>query len=85
MTSEPAISIYTTPTCAFCHMAKEYLKGRDIAYTEHDITTDEASYRWVIEKTGQAAVPVIDVAGEIIIGFNRPQLDAALREKKLTA
>lgn len=83
MTNEPAITIYTTPTCAFCHMAKEYFKGRSVAYKESDITSDEAGFKWVVEKTGQAAVPVIDIAGEVIIGFDRPLIDAALRDKQL--
>lgn len=81
--SQP-ITIYSTPTCAFCHMAKEYLQGKGIAFTDIDITTDADGFRWVIEHTGQAAVPVIDIGGETIIGFDRPRIDGALREKKIT-
>ena len=83
MSNEPVITIYSTPTCAFCHMTKEYLKGLNVPYKESDITTDEAGFKFVIEKTGQPAVPVIDIDGEIIVGFNRPQIDGALREKHL--
>jgi glutaredoxin 3 len=83
MSDTATINIYSTPTCAFCHMAKEYLKSRDIAFKDIDITNDEEGFKWVIEKTGQAAVPVIDIDGEVIIGFDRPRIDLALREKKL--
>ena len=77
------ITIYSTPTCGFCHMLKEYLKGRKIPYIEKDITTDELAYNWVQEKTGMSAVPVTDIGGEVIIGFDRPRIDLALREHKL--
>lgn len=78
-----SLTIYSTPTCGFCHMAKEYFKSRNVAYEEKDITTDEVGLQWVLDKTGMAAVPVIDIDGIVIVGFDRPKIDAALRDKNL--
>ncbi len=79
-----AITIYSTPTCAFCHMTKEYLKSKKINYAERDITTDQEGMRWVVDHTGQLAVPVIDIDGNVIVGFDRPKIDASLKEKAYT-
>jgi glutaredoxin 3 len=78
-----ALTIYTTPTCGFCHMAKEYFKSKGVAFKERDITRDAEGQQWVLEKTGQLGVPVIDIAGDVIIGFDRPRIDLALRDHKL--
>lgn len=77
------VTIYTTPTCAYCHMAMRYLDDRKVEYTQKDITTDADAYHFVIDKVGQAIAPIIDVDGIIITGFDREVLDAALRDKKL--
>lgn len=77
------ITIYSTPTCAFCHMAKEYLKSRGIAFTDKDITVDVEAQKWVLGKTGQLAVPVIDIDNTVILGFDRQRIELTLREKKL--
>ncbi len=81
--SSSVITIYSTPTCGFCHMAKAYLKSKHIAYTERDITRDQAGMEWVYGHTGQLGVPVLDIDGTVILGFDRPRIDAALREKQL--
>jgi glutaredoxin-like YruB-family protein len=72
------ITVYTTPTCAFCHAVKEYFKSKKVEYTEKDLTQDEAAAKWVLENTGQLAVPVVDINGKIIVGFDRPSIDHAL-------
>ena len=77
------VKIYTTPTCGFCHMAKEYFKRKNVAYEEVDITTDSDGFKWVIDHTGQAAVPVITIGETTVIGFDRPDIDAALLKSKL--
>jgi len=64
-------------------MAKEYFKSKKVAFTDKDITTDAAAQQWVLEHTGQLAVPVIDINGTIIIGFDREKIDLALRDRKL--
>ena len=72
------VTVYTTPTCAFCHAVKAYFKDKNVKFTEKDLTQDEAASKWVLENTGQLAVPVIDMNGTIVVGFDRPQIDAAL-------
>jgi glutaredoxin 3 len=81
--SQTGITIYTTPTCGFCHMAKEYFKSRGVAYKDVDITREVTAQMWVLDKTGQLGVPVIDIDGSLVVGFDRERIDLALREKKL--
>lgn len=78
-----AITMYTTPTCGFCHMAKEYFKSKDLEYNAKDVTTDQQAYKELVDKTQQLGVPVIDIDGIVIVGFDRPKIDAALQEKAL--
>lgn len=77
-TDKPPVIIYTSPTCVFCHMAMEYFKDHDIEYTEKDITSDKDALNYVIDTVGQAVTPIITVGKEIIVGFDRPKLEAAL-------
>lgn len=79
-----SVTVFSTPTCGFCHMVKTYFKSIDIAYKERDITTDEEGLKWVLDKTGMAAVPVVDIDGIVVVGFDRPKIDAALKLKELT-
>ena len=77
------ITIYSTRACAFCHAAKQYLEGRGIAFDEIKVDEIPDGAQKLMDKSGQLGVPVIDVDGEIIIGFNRQQLDGAINEKKI--
>lgn len=77
------VTIYTTTWCGFCHMAKKYMDGLGIKYEEKDIEHDQAAAAEVVQKSGQMGVPVIDINGTIIIGFNKPALDEALKSNKL--
>ena len=72
------IKIYSTPTCGYCKMAKEYLKSKGFEYEEYDVATDIAKQKEMIEKTGQFGVPVIDINGKIIIGFDRVKINESL-------
>ena len=78
-----AITVYTTPTCGFCHMTKQYLGSKNIEFDTKDITTDENAYQEILDKSDQLGVPVIDIDGTIIVGFDRNKIDVTLREKKL--
>jgi len=69
------ITIYSTPTCGYCKMAKEYLTSKNISYTEVDVSRDTAKQQEMIKKSGQFGVPVVDVDGKIIIGFDKRKLD----------
>jgi len=73
------IIIYSTPTCVYCKMAKEYFKANNFAYTEHNVAEDDAARDEMVQKSGQLGVPVIDIAGQIFVGFNKPEIEAALK------
>ena len=75
-----SIQIYTTPTCHWCHKTKEYFAARNVKFTEHDVSMDESKAQEMIEKSGQLGVPVLDIDGQIIIGFNKPAIDAAIEK-----
>ncbi len=72
------VKIYTTQTCPYCVMAKEYFKEKNISYEEYDVAADEKAREEMIAKSQQMGVPVIDINGAIIIGFNRSEIDKAL-------
>lgn len=68
------IKIYSTPTCHFCHMAKDFFSENNIAYTEFDVAADAEKRAEMMEKTGQMGVPVIEVGDEVVIGFNEAKI-----------
>ncbi len=72
------VTIYTTPTCVYCKMAKAYFAENNIAYTERDVMVDMEAQHEMIEKTGQLGVPVIDINGTMIIGFDKPKIKSLL-------
>lgn len=72
------IVIYSSPTCGFCYMVKDYLKGKNVGFEEKDISTDQDALRFVLDKVGQAVTPIITIDDKIIVGFDRPKIDAAL-------
>ncbi len=77
------ITIYGAEWCAYCHMVKHYLKDKGIDYTYIDIDKEPEAGLEAVEKSGQRGIPVTDIAGDIIIGFDRPKIDAALSAHKL--
>ncbi len=72
------VTIYSTPTCHFCHMAKEFFKTNNIAYTDKNAASDMEARKESIAKSGQMGVPVIDIDRQIIIGFDEPKLKTLL-------
>lgn len=74
----PTITIYSTPICGFCHQLKEYLKEKNITYTDFDVANDEKKAEEMIQKTSQTSVPVIDIDGEIVVGFDKEKIDKLL-------
>lgn len=82
MQSQPTVTIYTTPTCAFCHMAKEYFKDKGIEYTEKDLTTDAEALEFVVKEVGQAVTPIITINDTFIVGFDRPKIEDALEDNR---
>ena len=79
-TNQP-VTIYSTPSCHFCHMAKEFFKANNVAYTEHDVASDLAQRKEMIEKSGQMGIPVIEIDGQIIIGFDKTRITDLLKIK----
>ncbi len=72
------VIIYSTKSCGFCHLAMDYFKQKGVNYTEIDVTTDPIKQQEMIQKSGQMGVPVIDIDGQIIVGFNKPRIDELL-------
>jgi len=72
------VTIYSTPTCSWCQIAKEHLQSNGISFEDVDVSTDMTRAREMVEKSGQYGVPVIDVDGDIIIGFDRARIDTLL-------
>lgn len=68
------IIIYTTPACVYCKMAKAFFKEHNLAYEEYDVSIDEAARGRMIAKSGQMGVPVIDINGQIVAGFDKKRL-----------
>jgi len=73
-----SVVVYSTPTCPFCHKAKEYLAEKSIEFEDVNVAEDAARQQEMIEKSGQMGVPVLDVNGTIIVGFDKAKIDAAL-------
>lgn len=66
----PSVKIYTTSTCPWCKKTKEFLKSRKIAYTELNVVEDQSAQKEMIRKSGQMGVPVLDIGGKIIVGYD---------------
>lgn len=73
------VKIYTTSTCHYCEMAKEYFKKNKVEYEAYNVAEDESAREEMVKKSGQMGVPVIDINGEIIIGFDKDAIDKALK------
>ena len=74
------ITVYSATWCAFCHAAKNYFDKKGLRYEDKDIESDPAFAEESVAKSGQRGIPVIDINGEIIVGFDRPKIDAALEK-----
>lgn len=83
MDSQPIVTIYTASWCGFCHMAKNYMDSLGIKYIAKDVEHEQGAAQEAVEKSGQMGIPVIDVNGKIIIGFDRLSLDEAFKSNKL--
>lgn len=73
------ITIYTTPTCIYCKMAKEFLSKNNVAYEEKDVASDLQAREEMVAKSHQLGVPVIDIDGEIVVGFNEEAIKEILK------
>ena len=74
-----AVILYSTPTCTYCRTAKQYFQQKRIPYTEFDVSSDQRRADEMLRKSRQMGVPVIDIHGKIIVGFDKPQIERALK------
>jgi len=72
------VTVYSTPTCPFCKQTKVFLKEHAIEFTDVDVMADQERAREMIQKSGQMGVPVTDIDGEIVIGFDQSKLKELL-------
>ena len=75
---QPRVIIFTTPTCSYCNLAKQYFRRNKIRFRDVDISKDAAAARDVVRRSGQMGVPVIDIGGKIIVGFDKPKINQLL-------
>lgn len=83
--SDSSVTVYSATWCAFCHAAKDYLDKLGVKYTDKDVEKDPAAGLEAVNKSGQRGIPVLDIGGDIIIGFDRPRIDASLKAHRLTS
>jgi glutaredoxin-like YruB-family protein len=72
------VTIYSTPTCHFCSLAKDYFNENSVQFEAFDVASDLEKRREMVEKSGQLGVPVIIIDNQVIVGFDKPQIDQAL-------
>lgn len=74
----PKVIIYTTPTCVYCQMAKAFFKEHNVAYEEKNVSVDIKAQEEMIAKSNQLGVPVIDIDGELTVGFDKERISKLL-------
>jgi len=77
----PTVTIYSTPTCHFCHAAKDFFTEHNVEFTDHNVASDLPMRQEMIQKSGQMGVPVIQVGEEIVVGFDEDRLRELLAIK----
>lgn len=75
---QPRVIIFSTPTCSFCNMAKKYFREKNVKFRDVDVSRDPAAARDMVRRSGQQGVPVIDIGGKIVVGFDRVKIDKYL-------
>jgi glutaredoxin 3 len=72
------VTIYSTPSCHFCHLAKDYFTENNVTYTEHDVATDLEKREEMMNLTGQMGVPVIRIGDDVVVGFDEDKVKELL-------
>jgi glutaredoxin 3 len=75
---QPRVIVFSTPTCSFCNMAKKYFREKGIKFRDVDVSRDMSAARDMMRRSGQQGVPVIDIGGKIVVGFDRVKIDKYL-------
>ena len=76
--ADKKVIVYSTPTCPFCKMAKEFLKENNVDFEDKNVAEDEDAKKEMIDKSDQMGVPVLDINGKIIVGFDKNEILEAL-------
>ena len=72
------VTIYSTPSCHFCHLAKDYFTENNVEFTEHDVATDLEKRKEMMDMTGQMGVPVIRIGDDVVVGFDEEKVKELL-------
>ena len=78
MSGTHRVLVFTTPTCPWCQRAKSYLRSKSIPFKEVDVSRDQQAARDLVRRTGQMGVPVIEIDGRPVVGFDQRQVDRLL-------
>ncbi|MCA9363875.1 glutaredoxin family protein [Candidatus Kaiserbacteria bacterium] len=73
------VTIYSTPTCHFCHAAKEFFTANNVSFQDHNVMEDAEKRQEMIEMTGQMGVPVIRIGDDVVVGFDEPKVKELLK------
>ena len=76
------VTIYSTPTCHFCHMAKDFFISKGVVFEDIDVSSNLEKRKEMIDKSGQMGVPVITIDDQLIVGFNKPKIMELLNIKE---
>lgn len=76
------ITLYSTPTCPYCKLVKEFLVEQKLAFTELDVSMDNDAIQRMVKLSGQMGVPVVDVNGQVIVGWNKNALEEVIKAQK---
>ena len=75
------ITVYTTPTCPYCHYVKDFLTKRGVEFAEHDVSVDRAAAEEMVRRSGQMGVPVTIIGDQVVVGFDRARLEQFLAQR----
>jgi len=82
MNEKKTVKVFTTPVCPYCYTLKEFLKAKGIKFQDIDISKDEKAREELIQKTGKMEVPILEIEGELVIGFDKTKIVNLLGIKK---
>lgn len=78
MSSQPRVIVFSTPNCPYCNLTKRYLRERGVRFRDVDVSRDPAAARDMVRRSGQQGVPVVDINGKIVIGFDKAKINQLL-------
>lgn len=72
------VTVYSTPTCTYCQLAKQFFGENNVEYTEYDVSADNEKLQEMVEKSGQMGVPVIEIDDQVVVGFDEGRVKEML-------